>query len=161
MKTVCTEVDFERMNWHDCSIWGLALHAGDPDDGDWTSELVLDIDFIVEWAPCCGIWDFLVAPASLVFKDVTEPKIQIEWPDTGFAVSLNAVSIASIERERIVNQRVCLDRPYYVWRIQLNSPEGLISFGATGFTQTLCCDPVQNGPRQSLSWRQRECMRKG
>ena len=49
---IYTEADFDRLSWHDCHIWGIELRAGDPDDGDWTSDLVLDIDFIVEWI--CG-----------------------------------------------------------------------------------------------------------
>ena len=52
---IYTEADFDCLSWHDCHIWGIELRAGDPDDGDWTSDLVLDIDFIVEWI--CGNWD--------------------------------------------------------------------------------------------------------
>ena len=40
-----------------------STRAGDPDDGDWTSDLVRDIDFIVEWI--CGTGgggQFRVAP---------------------------------------------------------------------------------------------------
>lgn len=39
-----TETDFDRLSWHDCHLWGLELRAGDPDAGDWTSDLALDID---------------------------------------------------------------------------------------------------------------------
>lgn len=48
-----TEADFERLSWHDCHIWGLDFRVGQPDEGDWTSDLVLDIDFIAEWL--CGV----------------------------------------------------------------------------------------------------------
>ena len=76
---IYTEADFGRFSWHDCHIWGIELRAGDPDDGDWTSDLVLDIDFIVEWI--CGTGgggQFRVAPATLVFHGVTDPKIAID-----------------------------------------------------------------------------------
>ena len=76
---IYTEADFDRLSWHDCHIWGIELRAGDPDDGDWTSDLVLDIDFIVEWI--CGTGgggQFRVAPATLVFHGVTDPKIDID-----------------------------------------------------------------------------------
>ena len=43
-----TEADFDRLSWHDCHIWALELRAGEPDDEDWTSDLALDIDFIVK-----------------------------------------------------------------------------------------------------------------
>ncbi|PYS48292.1 MAG: hypothetical protein DMG13_25820 [Acidobacteria bacterium] len=60
-----TEADFDRLSWHDCHIWALELRAGEPDDEDWTSDLALDIDFIVEWI--CGVScdvQFRVAPAN-------------------------------------------------------------------------------------------------
>ena len=52
-------------------------------------------------------------------------------------------SIARIDRDPIQDQRVFLDRPYYRWCIRLNgTPDGEISFGAYGFTQTLRREPV-------------------
>jgi hypothetical protein len=144
MIMICTDMDFDKLSWHDCHIWAIELHAGDSDAGDWTSDLALDIDFIVEWI--CGVGgggQFRVAPASLVFHGVTDPKIQISWGDSGFQTALHPISIGSIEREPIQNQKVYLDRPYYRWRIRLNWPDGGdISFGAFGFTQTLKADPV-------------------
>jgi hypothetical protein len=49
MATTFTEADFDRLSWHDCHLRGIRFEAGDPDEGDWTSDLVLDLDFIVEW----------------------------------------------------------------------------------------------------------------
>ena len=97
---IYTEADFGRLSWHDCHIWGIELRAGDPDDGDWTSDLVLDIDFIVEWI--CGTGgggQFRVAPATLVFHGVTDPKIDIDWGRLGSQVSLHPASIGDVERE--------------------------------------------------------------
>ena len=141
---IYTEADFDCLSWHDCHIWGIELRAGDPDDGDWTSDLVLDIDFIVEWI--CGAGGggrFRVAPATLVFRGVTDPKIEIDWGPSGFQTSLHPASIGSVERKLIENQKVYLDRPYYSWRIRLNWPDpSEIAFGAVGFTQTLRAEPV-------------------
>ena len=48
------------------------------------------------------------------------------------------MSIDRIERERIKDQKICLDRSYCAWKIMTNFPRGgEIGFGATGFTQTL------------------------
>jgi len=142
---IYTEADFEHLSWHDCSIWAIELRAGNPAEGDWTSDLVLDIDFIVAWI--CGVGgrggQFRMAPASLVFHGVTDPKINIDWGTSGFQVSLHPVSIGNIEREQIQDQKVHLDRTYYSWRIRLNWPEsGEIAFGAVGFTQTLLAEPT-------------------
>jgi len=156
MVTKQTEADFERLSWHDCCIWGLKLGAGDPDVEDWTSDLFLDIDFIVEWI--CGIAggaQFRVAPATLTFHGVTDLRINIDWGDTNFRQALHQVSIHQIEREPVREQQVYLDRPYYSWRIVLNWPKaGEIAFGAVGFTQLLLADPVLTS-KQHLSLRER------
>jgi hypothetical protein len=151
-----TESDFDRLSWHDCHVWGFEFRAGDIDQGDWTSDLALDLDFIIEWM--CGVSggaQFRVAPAKLVFHGVTDPSIHIDWGDGGFQCALHEVSIDRIEREAIREQKVYLDRPYYKWTIHLNWPKGgAIFFGAVGFTQTLLGHGVLTG-RQSLSIRER------
>ncbi len=151
-----TEADFDRLSWHDCHIWGIELRAGDPDDGDSTSDLAFEIDFIVEWI--CGVdgaGQFRVAPATLVFHGVTDPKIAIDWGRSAFQVSLHPASIDHVERELIRDQKVYLDRPYYRWRIQLNWPASSeITFGAVGFTQMMRAEPVLT-EKQYLSFSER------
>ena len=96
-----------------------------------------------------------MAPATLVFHGVTDPKIDIDWGRSGFQVALHPVSIGTVEREEIQNQKVYLDRPYYRWRIRLNWPnESEIVFGAVGFTQTLRAEPVLTA-KQCLSLSER------
>lgn len=151
MATTHTEADFDRLSWHDCHLWGIRVDAGDPDANDWTSDLVLDLDFIVEWlCPPAGTSAFRVAPATLTFHGVTDPHVEINWFKSGFQTALHPVSIAGISRERIKDQKVFLDRPYYAWRIALNPPGGEITLGAAGFTQTLRAEPVVT-ERQHLS----------
>ncbi len=144
MQIAYTESDFERMSWHDCSIWRLEFLVGDPDEGDWTCDLVLGLDYIVEWL--CGVGGhatFKIAPATLTFHGVTDPKIGIDWGDSGLQASIHRVSISEVRRELVKDQKVFLDRPYYQWRIKLNCPEGgEISFGAVGFSQTLLAEPI-------------------
>jgi hypothetical protein len=156
MSTPQTEFEFEKLSWHDCHIWRLDLQVGDPDEDDWTSDLVLGVDFIVEWL--CGAdrsTKFKVAPATLVFHGVTDPRIAISWGNTGFQASIFEPSIGKIVREQVVDQKVFFDRPYYRWRIELNWPDGgEIAFGAVGFTQTLLAEPVVCD-RQHLSLKER------
>jgi hypothetical protein len=157
-----TEADFDRLSWHDCHIWAVEFRAGDPDEGDWTSDLALDIDFIVEWI--CGVGgggQFRVAPASLVFHGVTDPRIDINWGRSGLQVSLHPPAIDQLERELIHSQKVYLDRPYYRWTLRLNWPMASeITFGAIGFTQTLRADPVLTD-KQSLSFSERSRLARG
>jgi hypothetical protein len=154
---VYTGAEFDQISWHDCQVWAIELRAGDVYAGEWISELVLRLDFIVEWL--CGLSgeaQFRVAPAVLVFHGVTDLSISIDWGRGGFQGALQDAAIDRIEREPIRGQRVYLDRPYYRWTISLNGPPGgAIAFGAYGFTQTLCGEPVVVGPQQRLSLKQR------
>jgi hypothetical protein len=145
--------DFEKLSWHDCRIWGLKFQSGDPDQGDWTSDLIVDIDFIVEWI--CSLkgasTQFRVAPATLAFHGVTDLKINIDSGSRGFQVALQEISIDHISREHVQDQKIFLDRPYYKWTIHLNLPrQGEIVFGAVEFTQTLRAEPILTD-KQSLS----------
>jgi hypothetical protein len=99
---------------------------------------------------------FRVAPATLVFHGVSDLKVNIDWGNSGFQLALHEVSIDRINRERISDQKVFLDRPYYKWSIRLNWPQdGQIVFGAVGFSQTLRSEPVLMNT-QSFSLRQRK-----
>jgi hypothetical protein len=136
--------DFDALTWHDNALYGLRLDVGDCARGDWHADLVLDIDHIVEWL--CGVdrrIRFRVAPATLTFHDVTDLRIAIDCGDSGGRIALHALAIDAITRERIRDQKICLDRPYYRWRIGLNAPQGgAIDFGASGFTQVLRAEPA-------------------
>jgi hypothetical protein len=151
-----TEQDFEQLGWHDCTVWGVELHPADPDAGDWSADLALDIDFIVEWlcrAGPSGRVEFRVAPATLVFHGVSDLSIMIAWGNRG--VGVHEMSIDTIEREPVLPATPGPDRPVSRWRIKLNWPKsGEIAFEAEGFTQTLRADPVVTD-QQSLSRRVR------
>jgi hypothetical protein len=155
-RAVRTEADFAKLSWHDCHVWGIEFLVGDPDEDDWTSELVLNIDYIVEWI--CGvdrIASFRIAPARLKFLDVTDPRVAIDWGGHTFQTMIHHVIIQKIMRERIVDQKVFPDRPYYRWVIELDSlTKGKIEFGAAGFSQTLLAEPVHSN-RQHLTLRER------
>jgi hypothetical protein len=139
-----TTPDFEALSWHDNALYGVRLDIGDLERGDWRSDLVLDIDHIVEWL--CGMEGqvrFRVASATLTFHHVADLQIAIDCGDSGGQVGLQALSIDTITRERVRDQKICFDRPYYRWWIALNSPQGgAITFGASGFTQVLRAEPV-------------------
>jgi hypothetical protein len=139
-----TEKDFDALSWHDNYVYGIHFSLGDIERGDWRSDLLLDIDYIVEWV--CGAdrqTRFLVAPATLAFHDATDLKLAVDWGDSGHRMALHEASVSTVARTRVADQKICLDRPYWRWAIVLNSPNGgEISFGATGFTQTLRAEPV-------------------
>jgi hypothetical protein len=135
--------EYDGLRWHDNTIYAFHLDAADPDRGVWRSDLVLDIDHIVEWI--CGIdgrAKFRVAPATLVFHDVTDLRITIDFGTNAFRRTLNELSIGAITREPVRAQGAAGPFPYFLWRIDLNLPQGgEIAFGASGFTQTLRAEP--------------------
>ena len=140
----------DGMSWHDNALYGVRLDVGDYAHGDWHADLVLDIDHIVEWL--CGEGRqvrFRVAPAILTFHDVTDLQIAIDCGDSGGRIALHPLSIDAITRERIQDQKICFDRPYYRWRIAFNWPRGgALGFGASGFSQILRAAPVLVGQQR-------------
>lgn len=124
--------------WHDNVIHGLSFDRGEPDKGDWRSDLILDIDHIVEWlcaAP--GKLRFRVAPARLTFHGVTDFAISVDQGDSDGRTALIEWSIDRVERRP-------RDRPDdWRWTVHLNAPPGgTIAFCASGFTQTETADAV-------------------
>jgi hypothetical protein len=86
---------------------------------------------------------FRVAPATLTFHNVTDLRIAVDFGDSGGQTMMNELSIATITRAPVADQKICLDQTYYRWRIELNWPQGgEITFGASGLTQDLRADPV-------------------
>lgn len=139
---VFTETDFDRLSWHDNPVYGFFV---DNDVTVWKSDLIFDVDFIVEWLCAIGrTAQFQIAPATLTFHHVTDLKMSIDWGDSGMQVAVGEMVLDHIVRQRVEKQRICLDRPYYRWTLRLNSPRpgGEISFGASGFTQVLRQQPV-------------------
>lgn len=136
--------DAESCTWHDDTFYGLRLDIGDPQRNDWRSDLMLDLDHIVDWVRGSdGGCRFRVAPATLTFHHVTDLQVAVDCGDTGGQVALHALSIDGITRERIVDQKICFDRPYFRWRIAFNWPQGgEIRFGASDFTLDLRAEPV-------------------
>lgn len=130
-------------SWHDSLIHAIRFRTPEPASGIWHSDLVLDIDYIVEWL--CGPADsgrFRVAPATLVFHDVTDLRLTIDFGDSGFGQAINLPSIAAIWKEPAVAKNAIEPIEYYRWRIELNLPkDGEIVFGASGYEQQFRAEP--------------------
>lgn len=152
-----TPAPFDPVSWHDCHIWGLDIVAGAPHENDWASDLVLDIDFVTGGREFEGTFEFSVVPASLAFHGVTGLGLGVEVGAAEAWTAVHPWSVDRIERERVREQKIFLDRAYYRWRIGLNWPAGgEITFGAYGFTQTPRGEAVWiRGGRQNLTRRER------
>lgn len=133
MAITYTQDAFDRLSWHDCHVWRLELRSGDPERQDWTADLVLDLDYIVEWiCQTDGTCRFRVAPATLAFHQAGDLRIGIDWRLPGQPAWLHELSIDSIVREPAPSPN------FHHWTIRLNWLRGgLIAFTASGFTQVL------------------------
>ncbi len=131
-RTHWTTSDFPELSWHDNHVHGLTIREGPHGAG----ELLLDLDFIVEWLPAPEAFAFRLAPATLTFHDVTDLSISLAYGRIGAAIG--PFSIAEVSRE---THDFATGHLSFSWRIVVNWPEGLISFCASGFTQDLRAAP--------------------
>lgn len=138
-RTEWTDADFEELSWHDNHVHGITINSAATVFG----ELILDLDFIVEWV-CApgGSCDFRIAPATLTFREVTDLKIAIDYASV--SASVCPFSIAGIKRTPRDSGRS------FDWAIEVNWPRGEISFQASGFRQTLR-GPVRVSSEQRLA----------
>jgi len=134
-----TDADFESLSWHDCTIHSLGLDQ----DGEYQSDLLVDLDFLLEWLPTGdGSFQFRAAPALLRFHNVDKFTIH------ALLDYKQPMQISGITRFR-------RDDPGYAnyhWTIKLHSfpgRENQIEFDATGFSQVLTARSFVTG-RQSL-----------
>jgi len=72
-----TTADFETIRWHDNAIHGFRIVEGADNHG---GTLAFDIDFILEWLPGgSGSFTFKIEPSALIFHEVTDLVISIDY----------------------------------------------------------------------------------
>ena len=127
-------------SWHDNLIYGMHWRCADPRRSLWRSELVFDIDHIIEWVRSSdGSFKFRVAPAVLVFHDAADLAISLDCRADDYRRYLNEFSIHHVDRQPASAN----EKDYYRWRIDLNMPAGgRIVFGASRYSQTLTAPPL-------------------
>jgi hypothetical protein len=120
-----THEQFEQMSWHDNHVHGLRVLEGNYGAG----ELLLDLDYILEWLKGPEGMQFRLVPVTLRFTEVTNLRISLDYASPSAAMgpfSIHAIERRAEPRERYVAQ---------VWKIVINWPVGEISFEATGYEQ--------------------------
>ena len=138
VEPITTDAVFSATSWHDNFIYSIHFDAH-----QFESHLRLEIDHIVKWIqPDPRHYKFWISPARLIFHNVTDLAIRIDFERSGYQQSIHQLSINGISRQRVSDQKICLEQPYYAWTIETNWPDGEITFGATGYSQTLLAEPV-------------------
>ncbi len=146
METMKRCESFEQMNWHDNHVHALAIEAGE----DGTGKLVLDIDHIAEWI-CCSdnSFAFMIVPSTLTFHEVSNLAIAINY--AARSIGVTPFSIHQIHREPIQYPN---GYATFKWRIELNCPDGEITFEAPSFSQISRCNAIRS-EKQFLSVEER------
>ena len=127
--------DFESLQWHDAHVHGFRVVA----DERGTAELVLDIDFILEWIGTDEErFRFRVSQAILQFHEVSGLRFALDYAVC--SAGMTAFSIDGIVREPLPMPE---GRPWYRWRIEVSWPEGFLEFEAPGFSQWLIGEVVE------------------
>ncbi len=115
--------------FHDDSIYAIRLISPEPDQKDWRSELVLDIDHILDWIRHDnGQISFRLVQANLCFANVSNLKVTFGYPDT---------SISPLPIDRIAcSDKAAVTRGDYQefdWEIALNDQlSGALTFRSAG-----------------------------
>jgi hypothetical protein len=120
-----SDAEFEEMSWHDNYVHGIRLVSGQHGAG----ELLLDIDYIVEWIQAPSGFQFKIVPATLRFREVTNLRVEIDY--AGMTAAMGPFSIDGIRRTNEQRERYVAQ----CWSIPINFPGGEISFDAAGYDQ--------------------------
>jgi hypothetical protein len=128
--------DFDGMSWHDNVVHGIRIR--NPDDDTYDFDLVLDLDYIVEWVPVGVGFDFVVASALLAFHGVNGLKFN-------FGLSYKeSIQINGIDREEITTEAET-KHGLRKWRFRIHlhhQQQDAVTFEAMGFTQELTKTPM-------------------
>lgn len=127
--------DFETLSWHDVHVHGLQLETFNPENG--TSDIVFDIDYILKWENAGDKFLFTVCKAELVFHDVSNLKLSIDYAVA--SAGMSPFIVLDVEREPLTYPT---GHKSFRWQISLSWPDGSIEFDAPRFTQKLIGKPV-------------------
>ncbi len=136
--------DFDALSWHDVHVHGFRMI----ENGDGTAELQLDIDFILEWPPpVFGDIRFRLAQAMLQFHDVSALRFALDY--VACSAGMSAFTIGGITRVPLRGEDDASEDDAgevmgpWRWRIDVNWPEGFLEFEATGFSQWLVGEIIE------------------
>ena len=143
-KKTWTEVDFEKMGWHDVYIHAVTFAPE-------AHEFILDIDYIFAWVepePPSPYYSFWISPATLVFRNVTNFQAEIGDP-----LGLQIMGITRSNPHEPMNAKYIDDKTTWAWSIDLL--QGGIGFESTGYTQFTRREPARISSAQKLSSQER------
>lgn len=132
-----TDKIFDQFDFHDNLIRGISFNCN-----DFMSEVHIDLDHILKWPLCKeeNADSFVLSKANLIFENVTDLKISIDWGESNYTSSSSCISINRIERENVDTTLRFVN--YYRYSIIDNSEKNVISFGASTQILKLIGNPM-------------------
>ena len=124
-----TDYDFENMVWHDSTIYSITFSD--------KYELLLDIDYILKWVNLeknDTFFQFWIAPATLIFKNVYNLKIESNIVDL-IITNINRDNPQPPKNAKHIGMAL-----EYDWLIE--TTQGEITFKSIGFEQHLRKSPI-------------------
>ncbi|GEM_PF-511058 len=128
-RSMLTDRDFEKMEWHDVKVHAIAMTSEFPR----RVELMLDLDYILQWVdpnPPEEYYNFWLAPATLVFENVAELSVRLQTEQL-------ECQIDELKREAQIAPGGARS-----WRWNLSLHQGEISFLSTGYKQYFRQRPI-------------------
>lgn len=127
-----TFTNFDENSFHDNLIHGIVFYS---DPGEFSSDVALDIDYIQKWIKNENDEiSFVISRALLIFHEVTDLKISIDWGNTKnsqFSGDASGLYINSIIKKKIYSP---IANDYFLWRIDTNIHDDYMFFGASSFS---------------------------
>lgn len=133
-KKIWDDSDFNDMGWHDCTIWAI---GSNPD----ASMLSIDLDYIFKWvdpAPGERNYKFWVSPVTMIFENVRDVKIELDYGPGTFEIS--ELSRADPQQSPVAGS---IDFAFH-----FECQEGSIKFRANGFKMHVRRDPILIGQQR-------------
>lgn len=134
-----TTDDFDAMSWHDVSVHGFRLEEFSEEAG--CADLILDIDYLLEWIPQDDGVEFKVATAELRFHEVFGLRFELDY-------SSKSAGMCPFSIDRIEREAVTFPTGYssFRWHIPVSWPGGSLRFEAPSYTMSLTGNPrLQRG----------------
>jgi len=137
------------MSWHDVHVHGIRFATFDESQG--TTDLVLDIDYILNWEQDENQFLFTICRAELTFHCAFGLQVSLDYATS--SAGMCPFVIDGIHREPLAFPTGYRS---FRWNIAINWPLGSIKFDAPSFTQRLIGNPVVKGGKQSLTSEERK-----
>lgn len=133
--------DFDQLDWRGVHVHGFRIVEGEHGAG----ELQLDIDFLLARPTDADAGDHhVVAQAMLQFHEVFGLRFSLDY--VACSAGMSAFAIGTVERRPLREREDAADgedHGPWRWRIELGWPEGALEFEASGFSQWLVGEPVE------------------